>query len=227
MPGGRRRLPVLAELGGPDPSPRRVWSLRREDVERLAPLRGRLEASRAVLVTGGEGATGTVAVALAGSAAASGRRTALVECDLARPRLAGALGLTEAPGVHEYLRWEATAAEVLQPLALGGPASAGAAGPLVCLTAGRQATGAATLLGLGSFRHMAEKLRRAYDLVVFAGPPLSAADGALPALAAEADVVLAALPSGTRRRAARAAATALRRQAPTAPALGAVLVGAG
>lgn len=223
MRAGRGRLPVLAELGGPDPTAQRVWSLRREDVERLAPLRERLGENGVVLVSGGERSTGTVAVALAGTAAAAGRRTVLVECDLARPRLAAELGLSATPGVHEYLRWEATAAEVVQPLALGGPAAGTAEEPLVCVTAGRQAVDPVALLGLASFRHMTEKLRRAYDLVVLWGPALAAADGTLEALAAEADVSLAALPRGVSRRAARAAGAALR--ALPAAALGAAVVG--
>ena len=66
-----------------------------------------------------------------------GRRTVLVECDLARPRLAADLGLAPGPGLHEYLRWEAEAAEILQPLVLAGPAAAGAGEPLVCIAAGR------------------------------------------------------------------------------------------
>lgn len=224
MGAGRGRLPVLAEIGGPERSEQRPWSLRRADFERLAPLRERIGPNRAVLVSGGDGVAATLAVALAGSSAACGRRTVLVECDLERPRLAAELGLAESPGVHEYLRAEASAAQVLQPLALGGEAAAAATGPLICVTAGRQAADPATLLGLGSFRHMAEKLRHAYQLLVLLGPPLGAGEGVLPALAAEADGVIVALPQSARRRATRAAGTALR-QLP-APALGAVLVGA-
>ena len=42
------------------------------------------------------------------------------------PRLADALGLAPAPGLHEYLRWEAEAPEILQPLVLAGPGLGGA-----------------------------------------------------------------------------------------------------
>jgi Mrp family chromosome partitioning ATPase len=224
MPGRRPRLPVLAEIAGSEPGRERVWSLRRRDFERLAPLLERLAPTRAVLVSGTDEATTVLAVALAGAASAAGRRTVLVDCDLGRPRLAADLGLAEAPGLHEYLRWEATAPALLQPLALGGPAAAGATEPLVCIAAGREAADPVTLLGLGSFRHVAAKLRHAYELVVLAGPPLDADPAALAALAAEADGLLAALPAnGSRRRAVRAARARLRRL--PAPALGAVVVG--
>ena len=79
-------------------------------------------------MTGDERATATVAVALAGVAAAAGTATALVECDVERPRLAADLGLEPTPGLHEYLRWEATPADVVQPLALAGSAAAERAG---------------------------------------------------------------------------------------------------
>ena len=225
MRGGRAKLPVLAEIAGPATAEARVWSLRREDYRRLAAVRERLAERTVVLVSGDEEATGSLAIALAGAACAAGRRTILVECDLARPQLAAELGVVAVPGLHEYLRWEATAPEILRPLALGGSAAAGANGPLVCVPAGRQAANARTLLGLQSFRHAVAKLRGAYDLVVLVGPPLGFDQEALDAVAAEADAVLAALgPKQASRRGQRAVRTALRRL--PAPPLGAVVVGA-
>jgi Mrp family chromosome partitioning ATPase len=222
MRGGRPKLPVLAELSGPLAGGDRAWSLRADDLEQLGAVRERLDGHRAVLVTGADEPTKVLAVALAGAAAASGLRTALLECDLARPRLAADLGLAQGPGLHEYLRWEATPQEILQPVVLAGPASAGAEEPLVCISAGRAAHDPATLLGLQSFRHMAAKLRGAYDLVVIAGPAIEAG-GSLPALAAEADAVLVAVapgqPSGRDGRELRAAVGRL-----PAAALGAVVV---
>lgn len=224
MRRGGGRLPVLAQIAGPGEE--RRWALRRGDFDALGELLPRLDGHRAVLVTGGGEEAASLAVALAGVGAASGRRSALLECDLARPRLAAELGLDPAPGLHEYLRWEATPPEVLQPLTLAGSAAAGAAEPLVCIAAGRPAGDAATLLALRSFAHMAAKLRDAYELLVLAGPPLGPAAGSLPALAAGADAVLVALPAGgDGRRARRAARRAVR--ALPAPPLGAVIVGAG
>jgi len=208
MLGRGPKLPVLAEISGPGPS--RAWSLRRADLRALAGLRESLHGRRTVLVAGEEGLAGAIAVA--GANSAGGRRTALVECDLVRPRLAADLGLAAAPGLHEYLRWEATAQQILQPLALAGPASRGASDPLVCIVAGRRAADPATLISLASFRHALAKLRSAYDFVVLAGPALDSSYGSLEALAGYADTVLAAVPPASMAgRARRELRTALRR----------------
>ncbi|HUB98500.1 MAG TPA: hypothetical protein VMS11_01625 [Solirubrobacterales bacterium] len=222
MPGGRRKLPVLAEISGPVAGAEGIWSLRGPDFERLGAVRERIEGHRAVLVTGADDPTRALAAALAGAAAAVGRRTALLDCDLAQPRLAADLGLEQTPGLHEYLRWEATPPEILQPLMLAGPASAGAGEPLVCISGGRGASDPRTLLGLQSFRHMAEKLRNAYELVVLSGPAIETGEESLPALAAEADALLVAVASDPSRRGARDLRDALRRL-PVEP-LGAVVV---
>ncbi|MBS1888357.1 MAG: hypothetical protein JSU06_14340 [Actinobacteria bacterium] len=200
---------VLAEIGAPASADGRTWGLRRDDLEALRGLLERLDGRRAVLVTGEEGPAVALAVALAGAAAAGGAATALVECDVERPRVAAALGLVPEPGLHEYLRWEATPADVVQPLALAGSASSPEAGALACVCAGRAAGDARALLGLGSFRHMAAKLRRAYDLLILLGPPLEGASGALGSAAAEADCTLAALSKRPDRRAAKANRAAL------------------
>jgi MinD-like ATPase involved in chromosome partitioning or flagellar assembly len=222
MHGGRRKLPVLAEISGPPPGETRAWSLRRADLEALAKLQGGLDDHGAVLVGGDEGLAG--AIALAGAAGAAGRRTALVECDLARPRLAVELGLAPGPGLHEYLRWEATAAEILQPLVLAGPAARGATDPLVCVVAGRSAADAVTLVNLESFRHALAKLRGAYELVVLAGPALDSGDGAAAAVAAGADTLIAAVsPSAVSGRSGRGLRATLRRL--PVEALGAVVLG--
>lgn len=191
MLGGRRKLPVLAEISGPAPGDARAWSLRRADLEALSMPRQGLDDHRVALVVGGEAMAG--AIALASAASAGGRRTALLECDLARPRVAVELGLSPAPGLHEYLRWEATAAEILQPLVLAGPAARGVGDPLVCVVAGRPAADAATLVKLESFRHALAKLRAAYDLTVVVGPPLEVTQGLPETVAERADTVLAAV----------------------------------
>jgi Mrp family chromosome partitioning ATPase len=203
------KLAVLAEIGAPASSNGRAWGLRRRDLEALGEVRERLNGTRSVLVTGDEGATATVAVGLAGVAAAAGVKTALVECDVERPRLAADLGLAATPGLHEYLRWEATPPDVVQPLVLAGSAAAGATSSLVCVTAGRQSDRGSALLDLGSFRHMTAKLREAYELVVLLGPPLEGAGGALGSAAAEADCAVAALIETPSKRAAKATHNAL------------------
>jgi Mrp family chromosome partitioning ATPase len=238
MLGRRAKLPVLAEISGPAEGVR-AWSLRRQDFASLAGALPRLDGRRVVLVTGaGEVATvagaaapaageaaAVVAIALAAAALSAGRRTVLVECDLAHPRLAAQVGLAAAPGLHEYLRWEAEPQEVIQPVVLGGPAAAAATEPLVCVGGGRPATKAETLLGLQSFAHMVGKLRAAYELVILAGASAAEEPGPCAAAARQADAVVAALPAelatGRGGRAARAAINRL-----PAPALGAIAVGA-
>jgi Mrp family chromosome partitioning ATPase len=222
MLGRRRRLPVLAEISGPSGT-MRAWSLRREDLRALAELRASLDGRRIVLVSGDEGLAG--AIALAGAAGAEGRRAVLLECDLAGPRLAAELGLAPAPGLHEYLRWEATAPEILQPLALAGPAAAGVSHPLVCVAAGRPAADPAALLGLESFRHALAKLSGAYDLIVLLGPAPDVTPGSMEMLATGADTLLAAVSPGLASgRSNRDLRSALRRL-PVAIG-GAIVVGA-
>jgi Mrp family chromosome partitioning ATPase len=202
MLGRRARLPVLAEISGP-PEGARSWSLRRSDYESLEGVLSRLGEARVVLLSGEGEAPLAAAIALAAASAAADRRTILLECDLARPRLAAQIGLAAAPGVHEYLRWEAEPADMLQPVVLAGPAGAGVGEPLVCICGGRPARKAETLLGLQSFAHMVEKLRGAYELVVVVGPPAVTEPTACAAAARQADAVLAADADGSSSRAVR------------------------
>ena len=100
--------------------------------------------------------------------------------------------LAERPGLGEYLRSEAEASEVLQPLALAGPGSAGATDPLVCIVAGApEGDDGGTPLDSEVFRDAVAGLRRAYELVVIHGPPLGDETGALEATAPLAGLVLA------------------------------------
>lgn len=194
---GRRRAPVLAEIGGA-PDGARAGALRRADLDALGGLLRRLADRRVLLLTGEEGVKSEVAVGLAAAAGASGRATALLECDLARPRLAEMLGLRPRPGLQEYLRWEASAPEILQPLVLAGPASAGATDPVVSVVAGAPATNASELLASESFRDAIAKLRSAYELVLVDGPSLARGGDslALAVAAAEADATLACVSAG-------------------------------
>lgn len=217
----RAKLPVLAEISGPADGDR-AWALRRADFASLEGALPRLAGARAVLVSGEGEAVALAAIALAAAAAASGSRTILLECDLSRPRLAAQVGLAAAPGLHEYLRWEAGPADVLQPVVLAGPAAGGASEPLVCVCGGRPASKAETLLGLQSFAHMVAKLRTAYDLVVMLGPPVAEAGPCL-AAAQQAEAVLAALPAAeATARSGGPVRTAIR-QLPV-PALGTIAV---
>jgi Mrp family chromosome partitioning ATPase len=223
MLGRRGRLPLLAEIAGPAEG-RAAWSLRRGDFESLGAALPRLTEQRAVLIAGEGDEPAVAGIALASAATASGRRTVLVDCGLVWPRLAAHIGLAEAPGLHEYLRWEAEPADILQPVVLTGPAATGLTDPLVCICGGRPATKAETLLVLRSFSHMIEKLRAAYEFVLLLSPPVLGEPGSCLAVAAQADVVVAALPaSAASGRAGRNLRRAVRRL--PIPALGAVAVG--
>ena len=144
-----------------------------------------------MLVTGAGDGRLAASTGLASAGAAAGSRTALVDCDLEEPTLAGALGLADEPGLHEYLRAEARAPEILQPLVLAGPASEEAADPLVCISAGAPAPEGRVPIDSADFKHAVAQLRSGYDLVVLHGPPLGDDSGALQAAAAQADLVLA------------------------------------
>lgn len=216
---GRTRLPVLARIEGP-PDGARAWSLRRADFAALEEALPRVAEQRVVLVSGERSAAPVAAIALATAASASGRRTILVECDLAQPHLAAHIGLAAAPGLHEYLRWEAEPADVLQPVALGGPATNGDAEHLACVCGGRPASKTETLLGLQSFAHMIGKLRAAYELVVLSGAPLLEESGPCLAAARHADAIVAATPASAVGD--RALGKALKRL--PLPALGAIAV---
>lgn len=214
---GRSRIPVLAEIAG-SAEATRAWALGRKDFEALGEVLPRLGEQRVVAVVGEGDEPGVAAIALASAAAASGRSVILVECDLARPRLAAHVGLAPTPGLHEYLRWEAEPADVLQPVALAGPATA-TGGQLVCVCGGRPATKAETLLGLQSFGHVVGKLRSGYELVLLIAPPVLSEPAASLAVAAQAEAAIAGLP----RTSDRSVRAAVRRLPPAA--LGAIAVG--
>lgn len=191
MPRRWKKPSVLAEISGSRPDGGRAWGLRRGDLESLGTLLEMLDETRVVLFSDEGGGGPQAAVGLATAAGAAGRRTVLLECDLARPGLAAALGLKPVPGLHEYLRWEAEASQIVQSAVLAGPESGGATAPLVCIAGGEATTEGGTLLSSESFSHAIAKLRNAYDLVVIGGPPLDRDGASLAALAAQADTTLA------------------------------------
>lgn len=185
----RPKHPVLAEIPAPEGTPTRPGALGRAQLQAYAGLAARLAGSGSVFLTGA--AKSKVALGVAAAATAEGRRVALLECDLAAPALAGRLGLSPVPGLHEYLSGDADAAEILQPLVLAGPASGRATEPLTCIVAGEAEAAPVALLDSERCDHAIERLRRAYDLLVVDGPPLSEDPDSLRALAEHAAVTLA------------------------------------
>jgi hypothetical protein len=185
----RNKQPVLAEVPAARSDSTRPGALGREQLQAYADLASKLGKTGSVFTTGP--LKGEVALGLAAAATAEGRRVALLECDLAAPALADKLGLAVSPGLHEYLREEAEASEILQPLVLAGPASGRATEPLACVVAGEPAPEPVALLDSERCDHAIERLRRAYDLLVIDGPPLSEDADSLRALTEHTAVTLA------------------------------------
>lgn len=182
---------VLAEIPARSSPELRAGTLRRSDLDAYGGLLRELSGARSVLIAGEDAGRREGAICLAAAAAAAGTGTALLECDLAAPSVAEALGLASAPGLHEYLRGSVEAERILKPIVLAGPGSAGASEPLVCVVAGRPAADAAALLSSERFRHAAASLRQAYELLVIVAPAPDPDPSPLAAVAAEADAVLA------------------------------------
>lgn len=189
MLGRRSKQPVLAEVPLRESSSGRPGALGRAELGVFNDLAGKLSGKGSVFLTGPRRATS--ALGLAAGATAAGRRVALLECDLAEPVLAATLGLDGAPGLHEYLRDEADANQILQPLVLAGPAAGRASEPLTCIVAGEPESQPVALLDSERCDHAVERLRRAYDLLVIAGPSLEEDADALRALGEHVAVTLA------------------------------------
>jgi Mrp family chromosome partitioning ATPase len=183
---------VLAEIPPRSSPDLRAGTLRRGDLEAFGGLLEELHGARVVLMTGEGLGRREAAVGLAAAAAAMGTRAALLECDLAEPGLADALGLANAPGLHEYLRGSVDAESILKPVALAGPGSAEATEPLVCVVAGRPSAEGPRLFASDLFAQALAGLRTAYDLVVIDGPPIKDVHS-LSAVRALADATIACL----------------------------------
>jgi Mrp family chromosome partitioning ATPase len=191
---------VLAEIPARSAADLPGGTLRRRDLEAFEGLLEKLAGSRSLLVTGsGRAGRRTVALGLATAAAAVGRRTALLECDLADPALADRLGLASAPGLTEYLSCAVTAERILKPVVLAGPGSAGASDALVCVVAGRPSHEGPRLLASDAFAKALEGLVDAYELLVIDGPRLDEW-ASLTLLEPQVDATIACLGAGEPRR---------------------------
>lgn len=137
-----------------------------------------------------EGKT-TVSMSLASAAALTGQRVLLVECDFRRPSFARRLGVEAGPGLADYLRGDASPAEIVRTQALRLVQSSNGAAPestgksdedeidatrphLAYITSGSRPTDAIELLGSERFREFVESVSKAYDMVVIDGSPMLA-----------------------------------------------------
>jgi capsular exopolysaccharide synthesis family protein len=126
----------------------------------------------------GEGKS-TVARLLATSSALSGRRTALVDCDLHHGSVSKPFGRKRS-GIAEVLAREAD----LEAVTIQDPNTG-----LFVIPAGAAAKGPADLLGSPLMRDLVDKLRERYDYVVIDASPLLAVVDAL-TLASVADKIV-------------------------------------
>ncbi len=162
---------------------------------------------------GGEGKT-TTALDLARSFAETGERVLLVEADLRRPTLGGALRLEAGPGLSEVLAGQVELASALRP---------GGADGLDVLPAGSVPPNPAELLGSERMSDLVAALRGAYDKVLLDAPPVLPVTDAV-VCAAVADGVVLVVRWGRTSRAEVAEAVGMLGQV-HATVLGSVLNG--
>lgn len=127
---------------------------------------------KTVLVTSSlpnEGKT-TTALAIAASAARSGQRTVLVDCDLRKPSIGDAVRLPRSKGLTDFLTGQARLNDVLELDPKSG---------MHVITAGSPAHNTADLLGSMHMRGLNQALAEQFDLVIYDMPPLLAVSDAL------------------------------------------------
>lgn len=120
---------------------------------------------RALVITSAEEGEGksTVVANLAIALAANGVKTAVVDADLRRPRLAQSFGIESSVGLTDVLAAEIPLEQALQPWGNDG---------LVVLPAGRPAINANELLQTRTMRLVIDRLTVSHDIVLFDTPPL-------------------------------------------------------
>lgn len=204
------------------------------DLEAFRILRANLDflevdtPPRSLMVTSAlpeEGKT-TVAIALAGIYAATGRRTLLLECDLRRSDFATRLGVAAKPGLSDHLAGRASEREIVQDIVLpwgstapepsnGGAPTSGAGAEarspvlLPCITAGSSQPNAAELLNTDRFKIFLDRATRNYDLVIIDTAPLLPVVDSLELVPLVDAVLLCVRATRTTREQAAAAKAAL------------------
>jgi capsular exopolysaccharide synthesis family protein len=187
------RLPVLARI--PRESSRSAGPLPRDrlsapGIEAYRTLRTTLTAgrgpqrSRSILITGpsaGGGKT-TSALNLAISMTAAGSRVILIESDVRRPSIAGALGLDVEKGLVSVLLGEASVHDALTTTEEYGP-------KLQFLLAEATGPAIAELVSLPVASSVVDEALKIADYVIVDSPPLTQVIDALP-IAAHVDDVL-------------------------------------
>lgn len=127
---------------------------------------------KSIMVTSsvpGEGKT-SVATALAVSAARSGQKCILIDCDLRHPSVHAALGMRNEQGLSTYLAGQMGLGEVMEVDVRSG---------LRVIPAGPSVPHPADLLGSQEMRDLLRQLSELFDFVVLDAPPLLAVSDAL------------------------------------------------
>ncbi len=175
-----------------------------------------VETAKIVTVTSVERQDGrtTLAVALARSLAAAGRRVIAVEADAVSPQLAAAFGAIATTDLAAVARDRFTPEDVIRPDPKSGACFVGA---------GPSGGSPGVLVDTEGFARLIDHVKRRFDVVILDAPSMATAGEALPA-AEYADAVL--LVARWKRTGLDAAATAVRRLALTGvEAFGFVLTG--
>jgi polysaccharide biosynthesis transport protein len=170
----------------------------------------------------------TVATGLAAAHAMAGKRTLLIEADLRRPVLAARLGVSQEPGLTDYLHGQAEAEEIFQlvdvvnglgwpqirPSTLGKAGNGSSPDPeahLVCITAGSPTSSPAELLGADGFQELVKTVRETYDVVVIDTAPVLPVGDTLELLTGVDGILVCIRMSQTTRDQALALGAALER----------------
>lgn len=134
-----------------------------------------MEQPRVIAVTAARPAEGksVLALSLARSAALSGEKVLLIDCDLRRPSLAHRLRADNSAGLSELLRGKAEFADVLHGDPFGGP-SGGRGGGMHFIPAGKISGDAFGMFMGPEIARMLADARRDYALIVLDSPPVQA-----------------------------------------------------
>jgi len=155
-----------------------------ELLDEYASLRGRLHLARgpnarkSILATSAQPREGktTVIVNLALATMRAGRRVAILDADMRKPRIHEVLDLPNTIGLSDVLAGHAHAGDVIQTVKTAGDDVGEAS--LSVITAGR-GTGFAEALGEPVMRDAVKDLTGICDAVLVDSPPVLAADDAL------------------------------------------------
>lgn len=119
----------------------------------------------------GEGKTLTatnVAIALAQQV---DTKVLIVECDLRRPRVHSALGITPAPGITNYLNFECSDSDIVRKTKLEN---------LDAICYGAIPPNPSELLASNTMMELIDKMAAIYDYIIFDTPPIGVVIDAMP-----------------------------------------------